>query len=191
MTEPGMTFSIGTSYSVRGFVRNLLPTGPVFGKPRLMGPAQSHPVSGAHSKACLGRAAPLLAGMPVGMAVGGPVRMGVRLDHDVGRHQHDAAVAHAALGDHVLGEMLHLVRSCRAGSSPPCSCHGRDARASRRATIRGGRGRCRPAAWRAAAHCGRRHRPAPPRSRDACRCVSAACRMPARARSRIASERFW
>ena len=25
----------------------------------------------------------------------------------LGRHQHDAAVAHAALGDHVLGEVLH------------------------------------------------------------------------------------
>ena len=53
---------------------------------------------------------PSLAGV-VAMVVRmrGAVAVGVRLDQDVGRHQHDAAVAHAALGDHVLGEMLHLL----------------------------------------------------------------------------------
>ena len=106
------------------------------------------------------------------MVVRGSVGVGVRLDHGVGRHQHDAAVADAALGDHVLGEMLHLRRSCRAGSSPPCSCRGRDGRAWRRATIRGGRGRCRRAAWRAAGHCGRRRRPGLRRNRPCLSSVS-------------------
>ena len=57
--------------------------------------------------------------------------------------------------------------------------------------VRGGRGRCRRAASTAAAPCGRRRRPAPPRNRAAGRGSRPPRRMPARARSRIASERFW
>ena len=43
------------------------------------------------------------------MSVRRPVGVGMGLDQDIGRHQDDAAMADAALGDHVLGEVLHLV----------------------------------------------------------------------------------
>ena len=131
-----------------------------------------------------------LPAVPVRMLVRGAVGVGVRLDQrrrsaparcgrGGRRARRSRARRNAAPG-----------RPCRAGSSPPCSSRGRDARASRRATIRDGRGRCRRAAWKAAARCGRRRRP---RAATQSRClsmVSAAWRMPARARSRIASERF-
>src|SRR5262245_15681398 len=100
----------GTSYSVRGFMRNLVPRGPVSGKPRVMGAAEPHCVQGTCAKECLCRPPPpLAAAVRVGMLVSSPVDMDVRLDQYVGRHQHYPAVPYPALGDHVLGEMLDLV----------------------------------------------------------------------------------
>src|SRR5258708_35980002 len=56
-----------------------------------------------------GRAAAALARRRMGVVVRGPVGMGMRLDQHIGRHQYDPAMPHAALGNHVLAEMLHLV----------------------------------------------------------------------------------
>src|SRR5262245_5495497 len=76
---------------------------------RMVGPRERSKIIGAksHIVAAVRKGAARLGPRRVAGVAVPPARGAAAAGEGLRRHQHDAAVAHAALGDHVLGEVLH------------------------------------------------------------------------------------